>query len=199
MKHANPHRLFAKLNQRKNSKQQAFAEINKGYNDVVDHDPYPHIKSITTLVDAKRVSFGYIVFRFIHIRIAKHLADEGRILPRRKITNGIKKKEDKKRKQHHLPVPVHREWHLVFPKAQQKVAFFFPVLVNTQVYFSGQCINIAGYPASRIKRFGVTEVVNQLYKIFRCFIGIGGGALLDFFPTGLVLFYKKSFSQISPI
>jgi hypothetical protein len=96
-------------------------------------------------------------------------------------------------------VPVNREWHLVFPKAQQKVAFFFPVLVYTKVYFSGQCIDIAGHPASRIKRFGITKVIDQLHKIFRGFIGIGGSALLDFFPTGLVLFYKKSFSQISPI
>jgi surfactin synthase thioesterase subunit len=93
-------------------------------------------------------------------------------------------------------VTVNRQWHIVLPKAEQSIAFLLPVLVNTQVDFGGQPVNVFGCPAGGVIGFGVTQVIYQAHKIPCGFIGVGGDALLYFLPTGFVLFYKKAFSQV---
>jgi hypothetical protein len=86
---------------------------------------------------------------------------------------------------------------VVFPEVQEEVSFFFTVLVNAEVDLGGQCINIFGHTAARIKGFGIAEVIHQLHKIPCGFIGISSFAMLYLFPARPVFLYKKAFSQVN--
>jgi hypothetical protein len=92
---------------------------------------------------------------------------------------------------------VHRQWHIVLPEIDQAVAFLLAVLINAQVNFCGQRINIPGGAAGGVKGFGVAQIIHQVYKVPCGFIGVGAEPLLYFFPAGFVLFYKKAFSQVA--
>ena len=87
-------------------------------------------------------------------------------------------------------MPADGKWQTVCPKSNQPVGVFFPVLINAQVNAGSQRIDVLRNPAGRIKSFSICQVIHQLYKFLSHFIGIGGSAMLHFFPAVFIFFYK---------
>ena len=80
--------------------------------------------------------------------------------------------------------------HVVFPKTDKPVGFFFPVAVDTQVDFCCQGIDILGDLAGGIIGFGIGQVIHELSKIACHFIRVFRRFLLQALPAILVFLDK---------
>ena len=93
-------------------------------------------------------------------------------------------------------MPSHRERNTILPQLYYGIGFFLTVPVNTQVNFGGERVDILGNPAVRIKGFGIGKIIDQLCKITCHLVRTHRSFPLQSFPSVLIFFNEKSFSQL---
>ena len=84
---------------------------------------------------------------------------------------------------------------LCFPETDNTRRFLLLIFIYTQVNTGREFVQIYGYPALRIKSFGITQVIYQFSKPVRHLIGIRGRLILINFPLLNILLDELTFTH----
>src|SRR5882672_10082643 len=90
---------------------------------------------------------------------------------------------------------LNSEREIIFPKSNEPVGLFFPVLIYAQVDLGSFAVDELCYLTGRVKRFSISKIIYQLRKILCHFVRVSGRCLLVPEPAFTVFFYKKRFPQ----